>query len=133
VRTALDSSVILDVVLNDPTFADASERAIRRAAGEGSLAVCETVLAEVRPAFAAGDLEQFLTDLEISFVPSTKASSVLAGEMFGVYLKRRHAGRRRVVADFLIGAHAMVCADRLLARDLGYFRGYFKNLKLLEP
>jgi hypothetical protein len=37
VRTALDSSVILDVVLNDPKFADASERAIRQAASEGSL------------------------------------------------------------------------------------------------
>jgi predicted nucleic acid-binding protein len=132
VRTALDSSVILDVVLNDPTFGDASERAIRQAASEGSLVVSETVLAEVRPAFAAGDVEQFLADLEIVFVPSTKASSLLAGEMFGVYLKRRRAGRGRVV-DFLIGAHAMLCADRLLARDLGYFRDYFKKLALLEP
>ena len=132
-RTALDSSVILDVVLNDPTFADASERAIRQAASEGSLVVSETVLAEVRPAFADDDIEQFLADLEIVFVPSTRASSLLAGEMFGVHLKRRRAGRGRVVADFLIGAHAMLCADRLLARDLGYFRGYFKKLTLLEP
>lgn len=132
-RTALDSSVILDVVLNDPTFADASERAIRHAAGEGSLVVSETVLAEVRPAFAGDDIGQFLADLEIVFVPSTKASSLLAGEMFGVYMKRRHARRGRVVADFLIGAHAMLCANRLLARDLGYFRDYFKKLALLQP
>jgi predicted nucleic acid-binding protein len=53
--------------------------------------------------------------------------------MFGIYLKRRHAGRGRVVADFIIGAQAMLCADRLLARDLGYFRDYFTKLTLLEP
>jgi predicted nucleic acid-binding protein len=38
-----------------------------------------------------------------------------------------------VIADFLIGAHALVHADRLFARDPGHFRDYFKALSILDP
>jgi predicted nucleic acid-binding protein len=53
--------------------------------------------------------------------------------MFQVYLRRRRAVSRRVVADFLIGAHALVTCDRLLARDRGYYRDYFAGLRIIEP
>jgi predicted nucleic acid-binding protein len=56
----------------------------------------------------------------------------LAGRYFAAYLHR--GGKRiRVVPDFLIGAHAQTHADRLLARDRGYWRDYFKGLKVLDP
>jgi len=48
VRTAVDSSVLLDVIVNDSSFADRSEVALRRVASEGSLIVCECVVAEIR-------------------------------------------------------------------------------------
>jgi len=53
--------------------------------------------------------------------------------MFASYLRRRRAGPTRIVADFLIGAHAALSADRLLARDRGYYRDYFKGLVVLPP
>jgi predicted nucleic acid-binding protein len=135
-RTAVDSSVLLDVVTGDPAHVDASERALRRAAEEGALVVCECVLAEIAPAFGAGstEMEEFLTDWELEFLPSTKRSALFAGEMFKAYLTRRRGpGPRRVVADFLIGAHALENADRLLARDRGYFRDYFSTLPVMRP
>jgi predicted nucleic acid-binding protein len=132
-RTAIDSSVILDVVVGDPKRADASEIALRRVASEGALVVGECVLAEIRPAFSNDDFEQFLDDWNIVFEPSSRESSLLAGAMFQVYLRRRRAVSRRVVADFLIGAHALVTCDRLLARDRGYYRDYFAGLRIIEP
>lgn len=131
--TAVDSSVLLDVVTDSPSCADASERALRRTSAEGGLIVCECVLAEIRPAFANGkEVEEFLTDWQLNFLPSSRESALLAGEIFAAYLKRRDEPGR-IIADFLIGAHAKLHADRLLARDRGYLRDYFSRLKLLVP
>jgi len=132
-RTAVDTSVLLDVVLDAPRFADRSEAALRAAAAAGALTICECVLAEIRPAFRPAEVEEFLSDWAIEFVPSTRESCLLAGEMFGTYLRRRRATAGRVLPDFLIGAHALLTADRLLARDRGYYRDYFTRLTLLTP
>lgn len=131
--SALDSSVILDVLTGDARFAEASEDLIRKARSQGKLVICECVLAEVRPALESDDaLRQLLDDWELCFAPSSADSALLAGKLFA-----RHLGRGgkagRVVADFLIGAHAILHADRLLARDRGYLRNYFADLKVLDP
>lgn len=56
----------------------------------------------------------------------------MAGEYFARHLKR--GGKQgRIVADFLIGAHAQMHADRLLARARGYLRDYFEDLLVLDP
>jgi predicted nucleic acid-binding protein len=131
--SALDSSIILDVLTEDAQHADASERLLRRASSEGQLVVCECVLAEIRPVFADPDsLDLFLSDWQVQFIPSSKDCALLAGQYFTAYLKRGGKGGR-VVSDFLIGAHAQTHADRLLARDRGYWRDYFKGLKVLDP
>jgi len=131
--SAVDSSVVLDVVTDDPQFADASEAVLRRALTEGQLIIGESVLAEIRPAFRdTAECEEFLADWQLEFVPSSRTSALLAGDLFAVHLQRD--GREgRVVADFLIGAHAQIHADRLLARDRGYLRDYFAELDLLTP
>jgi predicted nucleic acid-binding protein len=131
--TAVDSSVLLDVLTDSPSHADASEKELRKAASEGGLIICECVLAEIRRALARKeDVEQFLADWELRFIPSSRESALLAGEIFAAYLGR--GGKEaRIIADFLIGAHAKVHADRLLARDRGYLRDYFSRLKLLVP
>jgi predicted nucleic acid-binding protein len=135
-RTAIDNSVILDVLVADPKHGARSEAALRRCASEGALIVGECVVAEITPACAGGESEvrELLRDWGVEFVPSTEQSATLAGSMFATYLGRRgRAGPKRVAPDFLIGAHAALLADRLLARERGYFRDYFKGLTLLEP
>jgi len=131
-KIALDSSVILDVLTDDPSWADASEAALKRAFSTGSLLVGECVLAEITPALGEKELERFLSDWKIQFVPSTRESSRLAGTMFRKYVQRSQA-IRCVLPDFLIGAHALCLAGRLLARDRGYYRDYFSGLTVVEP
>jgi predicted nucleic acid-binding protein len=77
--TAIDTSVLLDVLLNDLQHASGSIAALRRATDEGSLIVCEVVLAEVAPTLLAADVPKFLSDWNLSFVPSSQSSAVLAG------------------------------------------------------
>jgi hypothetical protein len=94
--TAVDSSVILDVLTGDPGNASASLAALRKASREGRLVACESVIAEVRPAFESNALfEEFLGDWGLEFVPSTLRSSIRAGEMLRQMLarkKRQEAG-----------------------------------------
>ncbi len=47
--------------------------------------------------------------------------------------RRRGGGRDRVVADFLIGAHAAISADRLLTRDRGFYKDDFSSLAIVDP
>ena len=130
--TAADSSVLLDVIFDDPAHVQTSAAALREARAQGVLVVSECVVAEVGPALEGEQLTEFLRDWEIRFVPSSLETATLAAEIFRRYLTR--GGRRgRIVPDFLIGAHAQLHADRLLARDRGFYRDYFAKLNLWDP
>ena len=131
--TAVDTSVILDVMTGDSRFESLSEIALRKAQTEGKLIVCECVVAEVFPALNdLGNFKEFLTDWHLDFSAMNFESALLAGTYFAEYLSRG-GNTKRVVPDFLIGAHAVVCADRLLARDRGYLKDYFKSLEVWDP
>jgi predicted nucleic acid-binding protein len=130
--SALDSSIILDVLTDNLRFSESSEALLRRATAEGKLIIGECVLSEIAPAFEDENaLREFLADWQIEFVPSSIESAILAGGNFAKYLLR--GGRTgRIVVDFLIGSHAVFHADRLLARDRGFLRDYFSELTVLD-
>ncbi len=128
--TAIDSSVLLDILI-DNELAETSESAVLKAGQQGRLIISECVVAEIYPAIKQ-DISEFLTDFGITFEPSNLETAQIAGKHFELYLKRK-GNKKRVVADFLIAAHAFCFANRLLARDQGYFRDYFESLTVITP
>ena len=131
--SSVDSSVILDVLTDDPAFAADSEQMLRQASTQGQLILSECVLAEIFPALGSQALcDEFLQEWQLDFIASSRASAALAGANFARYLARGGPSGR-VVADFLIAAHAQIHADRLIARDRGFLRDYFSDLMVLDP
>lgn len=131
--TAVDTSVLLDVFGADPRFGEKSAGALRRCFNEGAVVACDVVWSESRGAFSTD--ESFLRTMHtlgVGFSPLSQNAAMNAG---AVWKKYRSAGgkRDRMIADFLIGAHAASQCDRLLTRDRGYYKKYFSGLAVLDP
>ena len=131
--TAVDTNVLVDVFAADPVFGERSADALRACATEGRLVACEIVWAEVATVFPEADAAaDALATLGIDYHATAAPTALIAGARWRDY-RRRGDTRQRLVADFLIGAHAAADADRLLTRDRGFYRTYFKGLEILDP
>lgn len=131
--TAVDSSVLIDVLSADPVFGPRSWTALRRVREEGVLLACDVVWAEVMGAFP--DLVATEAALDRLFVEYSQTSRPAATRAAVAWHSYRQAGgpRNRIVPDFLVGAHALEQADRLLTRDRGFQRTAFANLTVIDP
>ena len=133
-RTAVDSSVLLDVLTADPEFGEKSRKALRAAYSAGAILVCEVVWAEVSAHFPdAESFQEVLAPLGARFEPISQKAAELAGRCWRHDRRTRGLPRQRVVADFLVGAHAQIHADALLSRDRGFYRPYFSGLRVIDP
>lgn len=131
--TAVDTSVLIDVFGADSRFGTTSAQALRDCLNQGAVVACDVVWSETRAAFSTDeDFVRALEALGIAFSAATAQAAVLAG---GAWKRYRAAGgkRDRVMADFLIGAHAASQCDRLLTRDRGYYKKYFASLPVIDP
>jgi len=133
VITAVDTSVLLDVFGADPKFGPPSYEALRDCLREGALVASEAVWAETATAFGdAGRFRELMNKVPATFSPMTEEAATKAAQAWRRY--RAGGGRRdRIAADFLVGAHALVTADRLLTRDRGFYRRYFSGLRIVDP
>ncbi len=132
--TAIDTNVLLDVLTADRDHGAASRAALARARAEGALVICEVVYAELAAAFAdlPEGFEPFLADAGLRLVRSPATSLVAAGRLWRGY-RNRGGSRSRVLADFLVAAHADVVAERLLSRDRGFLTLGPDGLEILDP
>ena len=131
--TAVDTNVLIDVFGADTRFGLSSAGALRLCLNDGAVVACGVVWSETRAAFPGEeDFRRALLALGVSFSPLTEQAATLAGASWKKY--RTAGGKRdRVIADFLIGAHAAVQCERLLTRDRGYYKRYFRGLVIVDP
>jgi predicted nucleic acid-binding protein len=124
---AVDSSVLVEILVGAPGAA-AAEAALREALAQGPVTVCDVVVAEVCSSLHQGDRAlDVLEEMGITYGHVEAKSAIRAGEMQRRY-RARAGTRARTVPDFIVGAHAS-----LITRDAGFFRDYFKGLKVIVP
>lgn len=129
----VDSNVLLDLVTDDPLWAEWSMRQLEMAAVKGAVAINDVVYAEISIRYRRiEDLDAMLETAGIAIRPIPRAALFLAGKAFQRY---RAAGgiRAGVLPDFFIGAHAAVAGIPLLTRDAGRYRSYFPSVALIAP
>jgi len=131
--TALDTNVLLDVLLPNDRFVDAAIAAIESGACAGSLVICELVYAELCGHFAHKmDCDHFLKDNEIDVINLSDDACFLASRIWRQY-RKQGGNRSRILPDFLIGAHAQLQSSRLISRDSGFYQKLFPKLIILNP
>ena len=125
--SAVDTNVLLDAFLPDQQHGQQSRGWLRSAYDNGDILVCDIVYAELVPAFdSRAALDEALRSINATVSPIDTDIAYEAGARLLRY--RRSVGRRtRILADFLIGAHALAKADAFLTRDRDFLT-YFPEL-----
>jgi hypothetical protein len=129
----VDTNVLVDIVSDDPLWAEWSQRHLMLAAAEDQLAINDIVYAELSIRYATNEeLDAMIRDAHLVSAASPRPALFLAGKAFQRY---RYAGgvKTGVLPDFFIGAHAVISDSTLITRDAARYRTYFPGIMLIAP
>ena len=128
----IDSNIILDVVTDDPIWADWSDEAITQHQTRG-LIVNPIIYAELcTGAASASEVDELLESLKLGIQEIPREGLFLSAKAFLQY--RRQGGTKiSTLPDFLIGGHAEALGIPILTRDTSRYQTYFPKVKLFCP
>jgi predicted nucleic acid-binding protein len=131
--TLIDTNVLLDLVTDDPHWADWSIAQLEAASLVGPLLINDVIFAELSVRYdRIEELSAFVEEAGIEMAAIPRAALFLAGKAFAAY--RKSGGTRPgVLPDFFIGAHAAVENLPLLTRDASRYQTYFSTVRLITP
>jgi len=160
---AVDTNILLDVLLKDEEFFERSSKSLALASEVEGVVVCEPVYAELM-ASARGleDVKQkivgFLDALGATLLSSREDSLEAAGEAYFRYVEAREGAvhvecascgekivvkctscgevvkwRPHIASDFIIGGHAQTACGRIITRDKSFYNKHFPKLRVYTP
>lgn len=132
--SAVDSNVLIDLLGPPTKFTEPSIGALDVRLRQGALIICPVVVAETAAYFVSAEMmRETFQAMHLQLHAFEWLDLWRAGQAYIAYCRRSREPKARMLADFLVGAHALLHADVLLTRDRGYYRTYFPKLALIEP
>jgi len=129
----VDTNILVDVLENDPVWADWSITQLQAQSKVHRLVINPIIYSELSLTFSTFEvLDQVLDGMELPMLEIPKPALFLAGKAFVQY---RHSGgvKNNVLSDFFIGAHAAVSGLPVLTRDSRRYKNYFPHVRLVAP
>src|SRR5208283_4634972 len=112
----VDTNVLLDVVANDPKWANWSLSQLDAAIATDTLAINPVIYSELSIAFARiEELEAVIAEASLNVELIPREALFLAGKVFLRY-RRARGIRQSVLPDFFVGAYAAVAGCPILTR-----------------
>jgi predicted nucleic acid-binding protein len=129
----VDTNVLVDVLQNDPQWADWSLAQLRAQAQLHALAINPVIYAEMSLSFSTLEaLDDVVLTMALELRELPRPALFVAARAYTQY-RRRGGGKAQVLPDFFIGAHAAVEGWPLLTRDASRFKTYFPTLEVIAP
>ena len=129
----VDTNVLLDVLQDDPQWAEWSIGQLRAQASVHKLAINPVIYAEISLSFSTLEaLDEVVVTMGLELREIPRPALFLAAKAYAQY-RKRGGTKQQVLPDFFIGAHAAVEGWPLLTRDATRFRTYFPGLEVLAP
>jgi predicted nucleic acid-binding protein len=129
----VDTNILVDVLENDPDWADWSVAQLQAQSKVHRLVINPMIYSELSLTFSsAEELDEVLDGMKLPVLEMPKPALFLAGKAFVQY-RRSGGAKNNVLGDFFIGAHAAVSDLPLLTRDTRRYKNYFPSVKLVTP
>ena len=129
----VDTNVLVDVLEDDPEWADWSIGQLRTQSRVHRLIINPVIYTELSLTFSTVEaLDEVLSGMPLPVVEMPRPALFLAGKAFAQY-RRRGGTKGNVLADFFIGAHAAVAGWPILTRDGSRYQSYFPTVNLVMP
>ena len=129
----VDTNVLVDVLEDDPEWADWSIGQLRKQSRVHRLVINPVIYTELSLTFSTVEaLDEVLAGMQLPVVETPRSALFLAGKAFAQY-RRRGGTKGNVLADFFIGAHAAVAGWPILTRDGRRYQSYFPTVNLVMP
>ena len=129
----VDTNVLVDVLEDDPQWADWSIGQLRAQSKIHRLAINSIIYSELSLTFSTVEaLDETIDDLGLVMIEMPRPALFLAGKAFVRY-RRQGGTKTNALGDFFIGAHAAVSGHAVLTRDTRRYASYFPSVMLVAP